>query len=182
MALQPYEIVFTEAVPPVEGGYPGLSPRTENKEGMIIEYDVAVPMRDGVKIYIDVFRPESPGRYPPIIAWGPYGKHGRVKYWHIGNTGLNDEDFNEFTRFEAADPLYWTRNGYAIINADQRGSWGSEGDLTFMSPQEVEDIYDLIEWAGTQSWSNGRVGMHGVSYLAWSQWKVAAANPPHLAA
>ena len=182
MARQPYEMVFKEAVPPAEGGYPGLNPRTERTEGMIIEYDVAVTMRDGAKIYIDVFRPENPGQYPPIIGWGPYGKHGRVKYWHIGNTGLNDEDFNEFTRFEAADPIYWTRNGYVIINADMRGSWSSEGDLTWMSEQEVEDIYDLIEWAGTQSWSNGKVGMHGVSYLAWSQWKVAAANPPHLAA
>jgi predicted acyl esterase len=182
MAHRPYEIVFKEAVPPAEGGYPGLNPRTEKTEGMIIEYDVAVTMRDGAKIYIDVFRPENPGQYPPIIGWGPYGKHGRVKYWHIGNTGLNDEDFNEFTKFEAADPIYWTRNGYVIINADMRGSWSSEGDLTWMSGQEVEDIYDLIEWAGTQSWSNGKVGMHGVSYLAWSQWKVAAANPPHLAA
>jgi predicted acyl esterase len=182
MARQPYEMVFKEAVPPAEGGYPGLNPRTETEEGMIIEYDVAVTMRDGARIYIDVFRPESADQYPPIIGWGPYGKHGRVKYWHIGNTGLNDDDFNEFTKFEAADPIYWTRNGYVIINADMRGSWSSEGDLTWMSEQEVEDIYDLIEWAGTQSWSNGKVGMHGVSYLAWSQWKVAAANPPHLAA
>jgi predicted acyl esterase len=182
MARQRYEMVFKKAVPPSEGGYPGLNPRTETEEGMIIEYDVAVTMRDGAKIYIDVFRPESAGQYPPIIGWGPYGKHGRVKYWHIGNTGLNDDDFNEFTKFEAADPIYWTRNGYVIINADMRGSWSSEGDLTWMSEQEVEDIFDLIEWAGTQSWSNGKVGMHGVSYLAWSQWKVAAANPPHLAA
>jgi putative CocE/NonD family hydrolase len=51
-----------------------------------------------------------------------------------------------------------------------------------MSPQEVEDCYDLIEWAGAQDWSNGKVGMLGVSYLAWTQWKVAAACPPHLAA
>ena len=182
MTLQPYELVFKKAVPPAEGGYPGLNPRTERVQGMIIDYDVAVSMRDGVKIYIDVFRPESPGLYPPLVAWGPYGKHGRIKYWHIGNTGLNDEDFNEFTQFEAADPVYWTRNGYVVINADMRGSWGSEGDLTWMSEQEVDDMYDLIEWAGTQEWSNGKVGMHGVSYLAWSQWKVAAANPPHLAA
>jgi putative CocE/NonD family hydrolase len=100
----------------------------------------------------------------------------------LGNTGLKDEDFNVHTKFEAADPVYWCRNGYAVINADQRGSWYSEGDLTFMSPQEVEDCYDLIEWAGTRDWSNGKVGMMGVSYLAWTQWKVAAANPPHLAA
>jgi putative CocE/NonD family hydrolase len=96
----------------------------------------------------------------------------------MGNTGVNDADFNEFTRFEAADPIYWCRNGFVIINADMRGSWASEGDLTWMSEQEVDDMYDLIEWAGTQPWSNGKVGMHGVSYLAWSQWKVAAANPP----
>jgi len=176
------EIIFTDAVPPAKGGHPGLNSRTETEAGMIIEYDVAVPMRDGAKIYIDVFRPETPGQYPPIIAWGPYGKHGLIKYSNLGNTGLNDEDFNEFTRFEAADPIYWCRNGYVIINADMRGSWASEGDLTWMSEQEVEDMYDLIEWAGTQSWSNGKVGMHGVSYLAWSQWKVAVANPPHLAA
>ena len=100
----------------------------------------------------------------------------------MGNTGLNDEDFNKYAKFEAGDPVYWCRNGYIIINADHRGSWNSEGDLTFMSPQEAGDCYDLIEWAGTQSWSNGKVGMQGVSYLAWTQWEVAALNPPHLAA
>jgi predicted acyl esterase len=182
MAKQPRDLVFKEAVSPFEGGYPGFHPRTEKASGMVIEYDVAVPMRDGVKIYADVYRPDSPGQYPPLVQWGPYGKHGRVLYSHLGNTQLFDEDFNEFTKFEAADPVYWCRNGYAIINVDPRGAWWSEGDLTWMSEQEVEDIYDLIEWAGVQEWSNGKVGMQGVSYLAWSQWKVAAASPPHLAA
>jgi hypothetical protein len=139
-------------------------------------------MRDRVKIYVDIFRPEQEGKYPSIIGWGPYGKHGLIKYGSLGNTGLNDKDFNEYTKFEAADPVYWCRNGYVIINVDPRGCWNSKGDLTLMSEQEVEDCYDLIEWAGTQPWSNGKVGMHGVSYLAWIQWKVAAAHPPHLAA
>jgi predicted acyl esterase len=182
MAGEDFEMVFMEPEAPEKGGCPGLNPRVEKAAGMIIEYDVAVPMRDGVRIYIDVYRPETEGKYPVLLAWGPYGKFGRVKYAHLGNTGLNDEDFNEYTKFEAADPVYWCRNGYIIINADQRGSWHSEGDLTFMSPQEVNDCYDLIEWAGTRNWSNGKVGMQGVSYLAWSQWKVAAAQPPHLAA
>ncbi len=183
MDSQDVEMIFKKPVPLSEGDYPGFNPRTKEAEGMIIEYDVGVPMRDGKKIYIDVFRPEAEGKYPPIIAWGPYGKQGRRRiYSMIGNTGLEDEDFNEYTAFEAADPVYWCRNGYIIINTDPRGSWNSEGDLTFMSPQEAEDCYDLIEWAGTQSWSNGKVGMHGVSYLAWTQWKVAALNPPHLAA
>jgi predicted acyl esterase len=182
MTSQSFEMVFDKGRPPSEAGYPGLNPRTEKAEGMIIEYDVAVTMRDGIKIYIDVYRPEAEGEYPPIICWGPYGKHGLIRYSFLGNTGLNDRDFNEYTKFEAADPVYWCRNGYVIINVDPRGSWSSEGDLTFMSPQEVEDCYDLIEWAGTQPWSNGKVGMTGVSYLAWMQWKVAAAQPPHLAA
>jgi len=182
MANQKFEMVFLQPDPPEKGGCPKLNPRTERAEGMIIEYDVAVAMRDGVRIYIDVYRPETEGKYPVILAWGPYGKFGRVKYAFLGNTGLSDEDFNQYTKFEAPDPVYWCRNGYIIINADMRGSWNSEGDLTLMSPQEVDDCFDLIEWAGTQSWSNGKVGMSGVSYLAWTQWKVAAAQPPHLAA
>jgi predicted acyl esterase len=183
MASQKFEMIFMEPVPLSESEYPGFNPRTEKAEGMIIDYDVGVTMRDGAKIYIDLYRPETEGKYPIIIAWGPYGKQGRRRiYSMLGNAGLNDEDINEYTGFEAPDPVYWCRNGYIIINADPRGSWNSEGDLTFMSPQEAEDCYDLIEWAGTQSWSNGKVGMQGVSYLAWTQWKVAALNPPHLAA
>jgi putative CocE/NonD family hydrolase len=182
MAKQPADLIFTGAVPPEQGGYPGFNPRTEKTRGMVIEYDVAVPMRDGAVIYVDVYRPDAPGTYPPLIGWGPYGKHGHILYSHLGNTGLLDKDFNEFTKFEAADPVYWCAHGYAIITPDPRGCWACEGDVTFMSEQEVEDIYDLIEWAGTQPWSNGKVGMHGVSYLAWSQWKVAATHPPHLAA
>jgi predicted acyl esterase len=183
MPEEKFTMIFKKPVPPSEGGYPGFNPRTAKARGMVIEYDSAVKMRDGIKIYIDLFRPEKEGKYPVIICWGPYGKQGRPTIYSLmGNTGLNDENFNKYTGFEAGDPVYWCRNGYIIINADPRGAWNSEGDLTFMSPQEAEDCYDLIEWAGTQSWSNGKVGMQGVSYLAWTQWKVAALNPPHLAA
>jgi predicted acyl esterase len=183
MPEQKFTMIFKKPMPPSGGGYPGFNPRTEKARGMVIEYDAAVKMRDGAKIYIDLFRPEKEGQYPVIICWGPYGKHGRPAIYSLmGNTGLNDEDFNKYTGFEAGDPVYWCRNGYILINADPRGAWNSEGDLTFMSPQEAEDCYDLIEWAGTQSWSNGKVGMQGVSYLAWTQWRVAALHPPHLAA
>ena len=181
MPGQKFEMIFSEPSPPAERGYPGFKPRTEKIQGMIIQYDIAVPMRDGIKIYIDIYRPEKEEKYPIILAWGPYGKHGHQTSSML-NAGLDDHVFNEYTRFEAPDPVYWCRNGYIIINADPRGLWNSEGEFTMMSQQEVEDCYDLIEWAGTQSWSNGKVGMLGVSYLAWTQWKVATANPPHLAA
>jgi len=176
------EMMFRKPVPPVEGGYPGFNPRIEKTKGLIIERDVAVAMRDGVKIYVDIFRPEKEGNYPVLINWGPYGKFGRIKHDLRGNCGITDNEFNEYTAFEAGDPVYWCRNGYTLVNPDPRGAWHSEGDLTYMSEQEAQDCYDLIEWAGTRDWSNGKVGMQGVSYLAWSQWRVAALNPPHLAA
>ncbi|MFC2056996.1 CocE/NonD family hydrolase [Chloroflexota bacterium] len=188
MANQKFEMVFRESLPVTEGGYPGFNPRTERARGMIIERDVTMTLRDGVKINIDIFRPEKAGEYPVLIAWSPYGKHRRAyaDYYGRGTSGgttdINEGDVSEYTTFEAADPVYWCANDYVIINADARGAWGSEGVATFMSDQEAKDCYDLIEWAGTQSWSNGKVGMDGVSYLAWSQWKVAALNPPHLAA
>ncbi len=182
MASRKVELIFRETVPPSEGGYPGFEPRREKAMGMIIDRDVAVMMRDGIKIYIDIFRPEQEGEYPVLINWGPYGKFCRLKYDIRGNCGIEDKDINEYTAFEAGDPVYWCRNGYVLINPDPRGAWHSEGDLTFMSDQEAEDCYDLIEWAGTRNWSNGKIGMQGVSYLAWSQWRVAALNPPHLAA
>ena len=176
------QILFREALPLAKGKYPGCNPRTEIEGGIVCEYDVAVPMRDGVKIYVDVFRPQKEGRHPVLIAWAPYGKHGRIKYKYFPKCGVCDTDLSKFAVFEAADPVYWCANGYAVINPDPRGAWGSEGDLTFFSEQEAEDGHDLVEWAGTQPWSNGKVGLHGVSYLAWAQWKIAALNPPHLAA
>jgi predicted acyl esterase len=72
--------------------------------------------------------------------------------------------------------------GYAVINVDPRGTWYSEGAATFLSPEEAQDFYDLIEWVGTRKWCNGKVGLTGVSYLAISQWRVAELQPPHLAA
>jgi len=182
MTKETFEIRWAKGKPLSEGGYPGLNPRTEKAEGMICEYDVAVQMRDGVKIRVDIFRPEKEGKYPVLIAWSNYGKHVNVKYVYFPKCGVSDADQSKYCGFEAPEPLYFCPNGYIVIDADARGSWGSEGDLTLMSEQEAQDCYDLIEWAGTQSWSNGKVGTTGVSYLAWSQWRVASLNPPHLAA
>jgi predicted acyl esterase len=177
-----FETKYLPGLPPADGGCPPLQHRTERADGMLIEYDVAVAMRDGVEIYADVFRPEGDDPAPVIVAWGPYGKHGPVKYAIFPNHGVDPAWVSKYAGFEAPDPLYWTRHGYAVINVDPRGMWNSQGDATFYSAQEAMDIYDLIEWAGTQTWSNGKVGMSGVSYLAIVQWRAAAEHPPHLAA
>lgn len=177
-----FQIEFLPGVPPEDGGCPPLQPRVERADGMVIEYDTAVRMRDGGEIYVNVFRPDRPGSAPAIIAWSPYGKHAPVSYDLFPNHGIDPAWVSSYAGFEAPDPLYWTRHGYAVINADPRGMWRSPGDATFYSSQEAHDVYDLIEWAGTQPWSNGKVGMSGVSYLAIIQWHVAADHPPHLAA
>jgi len=165
------EIRFLPGIPPEEAGCPPLNPRTERDGGMLIEYDTTVRMRDGVEIYVDVFRPDGGEPVAPIVAWGPYGKHGAVKYDIFPRHGVDPAWISRHAGFEAPDPAYWTRHGYAVIDVDPRGLWNSQGDATFYSAQEACDMCDLIEWAGTQPWSNGRVGMSGVSYLAISQWR-----------
>jgi predicted acyl esterase len=186
MDNQAFEVRFTRGKFPSGGGYVGLRPghRVDEALGMICEYDVPITMRDGVKIYVNIFRPKAEGKYPVVLAWAPYGKHEGAEDYYAALPGCGQSKalHSEYARFEGPDPAEWCRYGYIIVYVDPRGAWGSEGDLTFMSPQEALDGYDVVEWAGTQAWSNGMVGMNGVSYLGWSQWKIAAMNPPHLAA
>ena len=181
-----FELRFTRGKHPSGGGYVGLRPgyRVDEKLSMVCEYDVPVTMRDGVKIYVNVFRPKAEGKYPVVLAWAPYGKHeGADDYYAmLPGCGGSKALHSEYASFEGPDPADWCPYGFIIVYVDPRGAWGSEGDLTFMSPKEAEDGYDVVEWAGTQPWSNGKVGMNGVSYLGWIQWKIAAMNPPHLAA
>ena len=154
--------------------------RVENR--VIIETDVPVILRDGVTIYCDIYRPET-GLAAPLIGWGPYGKHGHTRYSaNFPKADVDDRTMSAYTAFEAPDPFYWVPHGYAVIYADPRGTWHSEGRATYLSDQEAQDFYDLIEWAGTRNWSNGKVGLSGVSYLTSAQWRVAELNPPHLAA
>ena len=65
---------------------------------------------------------------------------------------------------------------------DSRGAGRSPGYLDVWSDREAQDLYLCVEWAGTQSWSNGKVGINGISYYAMNQWNVGALRPPHLAA
>src|SRR5487761_377629 len=182
MTPKSFETKYLPGVPPADGGCPPLRHRSRHADGMLIEYDAPVRMRDGIEIYVDVFRPEGEVPVPVIVAWGPYGKHGPVKYAIFPNHGVDPAWVSKYAGFEAPDPLYWTRHGYAGINVDPRGMWNSQGDATFYSSEEAQDVYDLIEWAGTRPWCNGKVGMSGVSYLAIVQWRAAAERPPHLAA
>jgi len=182
MSDQSFEMLFWKGNHPSTLGAPEPNPRTEKTRGMIIDHDVIVQMRDGIGMYVDVYRPEQQGQFPVLVAWSPYGKHCPMTYDYFPTCGVKDDWVSEYTAFEGPDPLYWVPNDFVVINVDARGSWYSPGDLTYWNKEEAKDCHDLIEWAGVQPWSNGKVGMTGVSYLAVIQWLAAETRPPHLAA
>lgn len=153
--------------------------------------DVPIPMSDGLSLRANMYMPLDDGRYPVILAHGVYGKdvHFRDAFkpqWEVLKKIYpeidQDGSSGRFLRWETADPERWVPHGYVLISVDGRGSGKSPGYLDPFSPRETMDHYEIIEWAGAQPWSNGKVGLLGVSYFAIKQWQVAALRPPHLAA
>lgn len=184
---QGFELIMREGVDPASAPHkPPLPPRDYRKwgeEGLLIERNVEVPMRDGVTILVDIYRPaDAPdAELPILLGWSPYGKHGLSdSLWPP--SGVQQGWMSRFTAFEAPDPAFWCPLGYAVVFADPRGAWLSEGDLRHNGIGEGEDCYDCIEWLAALPWTNGKVGMTGVSYLAAIQYLVGMLKPPHLAA
>lgn len=162
--------------------YDPYQPGVSVANGIRYERDVAVKMRDGVTIYVDVYRPDGQTNLPAVICWSPFGKrHFYADPPGFLPLGVPPGTVSKMTKFEAPDPGWWCHQGYAIINPDARGSGSSEGDLATFGTQEAQDGADLVEWVGTRDWSNGKVGMAGNSWLAMTQWIIAAEKPPHLA-
>ncbi|WP_431910320.1 CocE/NonD family hydrolase [Amycolatopsis thermoflava] len=147
---------------------------------LIFERDVAVPVRDGTELRCNVYRPVDDGRYPVLMTLGPYGKDRPLAerapdlFAEIGG--------GTFLNWETPDPEYWVPRGYVVVRVDGRGTGASPGPLAPFEPRVADDFYDAIEWAGTQPWCTGKVGLLGISYYAMSQWAVAARRPPHLTA
>ncbi len=164
----------------------GARPRRYTREvtrGMIIERDVQIPTRFGFSLYADVFRPADELAAPPLLAWTPYGKHDPAPLARIyPDSGVQADWLSDLTIFEGPDPVFWVGHGYCVVTIDIPGVWYAQSAATYLSPEETDAFYDAVEWAGTRTWSNGRVGLSGVSYLTVMQWRVAALHPPHLAA
>ncbi len=129
--------------------------------GWRAERDVAVPMRDGVVLRADVYRPLRGERFPVLVYRTPYGKAEAV---------------TEYTTARHA-----VARGYAVVVQDVRGRYASAGTFDPYR-QEGRDGYDTIEWAAAQPWSNGAVGTFGLSYPGAVQWLAAVESPPHLRA
>ena len=150
---------------------------TEPRYAVLVEKDVDVPMRGGVRLKADIFRPQDSGKFPAILNLGPYQKD---KLWRVPET--LGEAHNEWMNWETINPEWWVPRGYAAVRIDARGSGKSPGQFDPWSLAEAVDFYDAIEWAAAQPWCNGNVGLLGISYFAINQWFVANLRPPSLKA
>jgi len=163
--------------------------------GLVSEKDVMVAMPDGVKLASNIFRPEKPGKFPVIMVVTPYGKDQTPPAFKPDGSPLPSSYFpyvfrvyshgadvghmkiSMLTPWEAPDPAFWVPNDYVVMIVDQRGGFKSEGKPP-TPVQAGDDLFALIEWAAIQQWSNGNVGMVGVSALAMNQYDVASRQPP----
>ncbi len=164
--------------------------RSEVRDGMRIDWDVPIAMDDGLILRADIFRPVKEGRYPVILTYGPYAKglafqDGYPSAWQRmaeKHPDVTAGSSNRYQNWEVVDPEKWVPRDYACVRVDSRGTGCSPGVIDHFSPRETKDFYDCIEWAGVQPWSNGKVGLNGISYYGINQWHVASLQPPHLAA
>ena len=164
--------------------------KSETRDGMRIDWDVPIKMDDGLVLRADVFRPVPAGRYPVIMTHGPYAKglafqQGFKSMWDrmvAAHPDVPAGSSNKYQNWEVVDPEKWVADGYVCIRVDSRGAGRSPGYMDVWSPRETRDFHDCIEWAAAQPWSNGKVGLNGISYYAMNQWQVATLQPPHLAA
>lgn len=186
----------------------------------LLDRDVAVKLRDGATIYVDIYRPVDSDEHkvPAILTWGPAGKRGRNNM--LDNMGgKKPEGFNEkivgyikqgrdidirmgppdeaqprlgipmnattgLQAWECPDPAFYVARGYAMVNADPRGCYASEGDVWHFGFKDAMDMYDTVEFLAAQPWCTGKVGTAGASWYAMTQWCLASQEevPPHLAA
>jgi len=167
-----------------------MTTRSETRDHMRIDWDVPITMDDGLVLRADVFRPIAEGKHPVILTYGPYAKglafqDGYPSAWQRmveKHPDVAAGSSNLYQSWEVVDPEKWVPAGYACVRVDSRGAGCSPGFIDHFSPRETKDFYDCIEWAGVQPWSNGKVGLNGISYYGINAWHVASLQPPHLAA
>ncbi|KAB8263431.1 Alpha/Beta hydrolase protein [Aspergillus pseudonomiae] len=151
-----------------------------------VEHDVEIVVRDGARLYVDIYRPaDSTEKVPAVLSWSFYGK----KYsaldmlpMCVWNCCVPRSDLSGLEKFEGLDPQTWCPKGYAIVSVDTRGAGNSDGQICVMGSQDAEDGYDIVEAIAAMDWCNGSIGMAGNSALAIAQWFIAAQQPPSLKA
>jgi uncharacterized protein len=152
----------------------------KTEDGIVCEQDIPVTLRDGTVIYTDIYRPEGQTNIPCLVSWSAYGKRpgDGMSEWQV--MGVPPGTISRMSKFESPDPGFWCHHGYAVANVDPRGVGHSQGDISLFGKQDATDGYDFIEWVATLHWCSGKVGMGGNSFVAMTQLRIAAQQPPHL--
>jgi len=174
---------------------------TEPDPDILCEYDVKIPLSEGFSVTANVYRSknaqEKGEKLPVVMCAHPYDNHltpalkktplsgPPQQYRLIPQAGR--PVFSKLTSWESPDPNFWVSAGYAVVNMNMPGFANSEGPPSAFSEHQAKCYYEAIEWVAKQPWCNGKVGLNGVSYLAISQFHVAACQayggpPPSLCA
>ncbi len=139
-------------------------------KGIRYEQAIYVTMRDGIKIAVDVFRPEKAGRYPAFLSTSGYIREIQTFAPELSHS------------IEAGATSYFVPKGYVHVIGQARGSGYSQGKYNFYDMVEQQDEAEIVEWIAQQEWCDGNVGMLGDSYFGRIQWLVAGEQPAHLKA
>jgi putative CocE/NonD family hydrolase len=137
--------------------------RREAQSGVVVETNVMIPARDGVRLAADIYRPANQsgqaleGKFPALLTRTPYGKAISMP----------------------AEARYYAARGYVVVANDVRGRFNSEGAWRMMV-DDPTDGYDVVEWIAKQPWSDGKIGTFGTSYPGGTQHALAEMSPPHL--
>jgi len=148
---------------------PPIRELSQPRYQVVVERNIYVEMSDGARIAVDVYRPDSEGKFPALLSVSPYTKELQ-----------NSRDRS--ASHEAGDSEFFVSRGYVHVIADCRGSGHSEGTFGFFSDRDAQDGAELVEWIAQREWCDGNVGMLGMSYFGINQLLVAAKKPPHLKA
>ncbi len=173
---------------------------TEADPDVLCEYDVKIPMSEGFSVTANIFRSkraaEQGQRVPVVMCAHPYDNHltpalgktpfgGAPQQYRLIPQAGGKPVFSKLTSWESPDPNFWIPAGYAIVNMNLPGYANSEGPPSAFTEHQGKCYYEAIEWVAKQPWCTGKVGLNGVSFLAISQFHVAACQayggpPPSL--
>jgi putative CocE/NonD family hydrolase len=148
----------TAPLPPAKTALWDESKLSKPTYKVIVENNVPVPMRDGVKLAADIYRPDADGKFPALVLRTPY---------------------NKSSSFEISDSKWWAERGYVLVNQDVRGRFASGGRY-YAYQSEADDGFDTDEWVAKQPWSNGKIGTLGGSYLGYTQLAQGIRGSSHL--
>jgi len=160
----------------------GTGKISKREFGIIVERSRTVRMNDKITIDVDIFRPDAEGRFPALLTMAAFNKGVQSERLWPAATRSRRIRGTPDAAIEAGPTDFFVRRGYVHIIGSVRGTGKSGGTYNYLSPREVHDVYEVIEWAAKQPWCNGKVGMIGLGYFAAHHTTVAVLKPPHLKA